>query len=1087
MAKPTQPTDPANQPDYKSLATEERGQIQMLHEWVQLAPLAMALIRYPEGTILATNLLMAELLEWTPELMCGRTTRELGILVNLEQREQIIQSVSAHQEPIAFDTQLSSQSGQLIDVQGWVRYTRLQDQEYLLLSLADKTDIKRTEEELRISQEKFSLAFQMSPDAVVITDRRTGCLIEVNRSFERLFGWKADEAIGRSAFDLGLWANLNDRARLIEGINTNTAFQIEAMAQARDGSLTLTQVYGAEFTLNDAPTLVLTIRDISQQRQQEQVTRDSEERLSMALESAHQGFWDWQIDSGHYYGSARTASLHGLGETPLDDSIDNVFQNMPADTQRTVYRSYKLVLEAPKQPVTFTYKVLLPSGNFRHLEAIAHLYRDAQNQPVRMVGILLDISEKVLHEQQIKASEEKFTALFQASMEPCCVVEKHSGELMDINQSFSETFGWTPQEIIGQPPSTLELWAESEHAREIIRLLREQNLIRNYPIRLRHKQGHILQCLCSMRQLQVGNESVITVSILDITSQLKANEALRSSQDKFAKAFHNSPDAISIVDLESTCYMEINEGFTRVSGYTSGDVVGKSFHDVGIWSTPDQLAKLNEIFVRDGRIRNQEVFGHHKNGASLTLSVSVVPFELNGSTCILTTSRDISDLKSAEARIEHMAYHDPLTNLPNRTLLTDRLNQQIPLLKRHNMRGALLFMDLDHFKTINDSLGHAAGDTVLKRVASRLEKAVRAEDTVARLGGDEFVILLNAIEGNQVKAQQDAMELAETLRVLLAEPMLFDGHQLHISPSIGIALIPDHGDNPVDLLKHADIALYSAKDAGRNTSKIFQSAMLDQVNERLRMETDLRLALERNEFELHYQPQVDARTGRIIGAEALLRWEHPTLGQQFPDQFIHILEESRQIVSVGHWILEEACRVCATLLKKRLVTAEQFSLSVNISAEQFAQPDFTESVFKILEKSRIPARMLKLEITESIVIKDMESTIAKMHLLQQGGVNFAMDDFGTGYSSLTYLKRLPVDVLKIDQSFIHDATHTSSDGDIIRAIIAMAQSLNLSLIAEGVEQQAQLDFLTQAGCHIYQGYLFSKPVAFAEFRQLLQQ
>ena len=1085
-APPKSPTS-ASQSDNPSL-TENRGvHLQMFLEWVQLAPMAMTLIRYPEGTILAANHQIAELLGWTPEQMCGRTTRELGLLVDLQQREQIIQRARAHQEPIAFDLQLSSQSGQLIDVQAWVRYTRQQDQEFLLLSLHDQTDIKRTEEDLRISREKFSLAFRVSPDAVVITDRRSGCLVEVNSSFERLFGWKASEAIGRSAFDLGLWANASDRERLIEGINANSAFQIEAMAQARDGSQTLTEVYGAEFMLNGEPTLLLTVRDISRQRQQEQAIRDSEERLNMALESARQGFWDWQIDSGHYYASARTASLHGLGKEPLNDLIDTVFQSMPLETRRAVHRSYRLVLEATRQPVTFTYQITLPSGATRHLEAIAHLYRDEQNKPTRMVGIVLDISEKVQHEQQIKASEEKFTALFQASMEPCCVVQRDSGKFMEINQSFSETFGWTPEEIIGLPPSALNFWTDPAHVEEISNLLQHQSVIRNYPIRLRHKQGHILQCLCSMRQLQVGIESVVTASILDITAQLKAEAALRTSQDKFSKAFHTSPDAISIVDLNSTLYLEINEGFTRVSGLAANEVVGKSFHDVGIWSTSDQVARLNEIFQRDGRIRNQETFGRHKNGTSLTLSVSVEQFELNGRPCLLTTSRDISELKSAEARIEHMAYHDPLTNLPNRTLLTDRLHQQIPLFKRHNMRGALLFMDLDRFKTINDSLGHAAGDSVLKRVASRLEKAVRAEDTVARLGGDEFVILLSAIEGDLSCAQLDAMALAEKLRALLAEPMLFDGHYLHITPSIGIAIIPDHGEEPVDLLKHADIALYRAKDAGRNAIKIFQPSMLEQANERLRLDTDLRQALESGQFRLHYQPQVDARDGRIIGAEALLRWQHPTLGIQLPNQFIHVLEESGQIVSVGHWVLEQACRVCATLLEDRLASADQFSMAVNISAAQFAQPNFAEGVFNILKQTGVPASMLKLEVTESIVIKDMESTVTRMQLLQQGGVNFAMDDFGTGYSSLTYLKRLPVDVLKIDRSFIHDATRESNDVEIIRAIIAMAQSLKLGIIAEGVEDQQQLDFLTREGCHIYQGYLFSKPVAFAELRQLLQQ
>ena len=1059
-------------------------QLQMLHEWVQLAPVAMALISYPEGLVLAGNMQIAELLDWPQKQMYGRTTRELGLVLDTQQRENIIRRVRGQSEPITVDLQLSSRSGEILDVQIWLRYTRLHEQELLLLSLQDRTEIKRAEEALRSSQEKFSLAFRMSNDAVAITDKR-GRLVEVNSNFERLFGWKASEVVGRSASEFGMWANLQDRERLIQGMTSHATCQIEAMAQSRDGSLHLAKVYGEQFRLNGEPTVLLTIRDISQQRQQELAIRHSEERLSMALESARQGYWDWQIDSGHYYASARTASLHGLGAEPLDDTIDIVFQNMPPETQRTVYRQHKQVLASAKQPVTFTYEIILPSGATRHLEAIAHLYRDEQNLPTRMVGIVLDITEKVLHEQQFKASEEKFTALFQASMGPCCVVQLATGELMEINQSFTDTFGWTPEDIIGLPPAKALIWTEPAQAYDLKKLLQKQEVIRDFPIRLRHKQGQILQCLCSMRQLQVGDETVVTTSIIDITAQLEAEAALRASQNKFSKAFHSSPDAISIIDLESTHYLEINEGFTRLSGLTASEVIGKSFHDIGIWSTTEQTVRTDEIFQRDGRIRNQELIGRHRNGASLILSVSVEPFELNGKQCLLTTSRDISELKSAEARIEHMAYHDPLTNLPNRTLLADRLNQQIPLFKRHNMRGALLFMDIDRFKTINDSLGHAAGDSVLKTIASRLEAAVRTEDTVARLGGDEFVILLSAIEGDLDSAQQDAITLAEKLRELLAKPMLIDGHQLHITPSIGISLIPDHGEDSVDLLKHADIALYRAKDAGRNAIKMFQPAMLEQANERLRLDNDLRQALNNNEFRLHYQPQVDARNGCIIGAEALLRWEHPTLGLQQPTQFIPALEESGQIVSVGHWVLEQACQTCAALLKNQLVSADQFSMAVNISAAQFAQPNFADSVFIILEKTGVPAKMLKLEVTESIVITEMESTITKMQLLQRGGVSFAMDDCGTGYTSLTYRKRLPGDVLKIDRSFINDATHASNDVEIIRAIIAMAQSLKLGIIAEGVENQGQLDFLAGEGCHIYQGYLFSKPVPLDEFSALL--
>ena len=416
----------------------------------------------------------------------------------------------------------------------------------------------------------------------------------------------------------------------------------------------------------------------------------------------------------------------------------------------------------------------------------------------------------------------------------------------------------------------------------------------------------------------------------------------------------------------------------------------------------------------------------------------------------------------------------------------DRLIQQIALLKRHDLHGALLFLDLDHFKHINDSLGHPVGDAVLKMVTARLEASVRQEDTVARLGGDEFVVLISGLEGKRAEITRQVRQVAEKLRSLLAEPMLLDGHRLQVTPSIGIALLPDHGDNPTDLLKRADIALYRAKDSGRNTIQMFRKSMQEAASERLRLENDLHLALARGEFELYFQPQVDARNGSVVGAEALLRWSHPSLGPQSPARFIQVLEESGLILEVGGWVLSEACHVGSRLLRDNLVQRDRFQLCVNISPRQFRQNDFVERVERCLQQNQLPASMLKLEITEGIVIHNLDDTIAKMRRLKKLGLSFAMDDFGTGYSSLTYLKRLPVDVLKIDQSFVRDATSDPNDAEIIRAIVAMARSLNLEVIAEGVEQAEQLEFLLQQGCHHYQGYLFSKPVPLAEFHDLLQ-
>ena len=574
-------------------------------------------------------------------------------------------------------------------------------------------------------------------------------------------------------------------------------------------------------------------------------------------------------------------------------------------------------------------------------------------------------------------------------------------------------------------------------------------------------------------------------TLLDITEQVEREQRLSSSEEKFAKAFHFSPDAITITEVESGRYLEVNEGFCRLSGYCSTEVIGRTVDEVVIWADASQRTQLLNELEEQGRVQHREMLGRNKNGSTFTVDVSVEPITLNDTACLLLTARDISQLKSAQAQIQHLAYHDSLTNLPNRALLMDRLSQQIALLKRHSLRGALLFLDLDHFKHINDSLGHPVGDSVLKIITARLEASVRLEDTVARLGGDEFVVLISGLEGNKTDVTQLIQQQADTLRELLAEPMFLDGQRLQVTPSIGVALIPDHGTTPADLLKRADIALYRAKDSGRNITQLFHSTMQKAASERLRMENDLRQALSRGEFSVHFQPQVDARDNSIIGAEALVRWHHPELGAQSPTEFIKVLEDSGLILEVGTWILDHACEAFGILLGDGLIS-HAFSLCVNISPRQFRQTDFVERVERTLTRYNVPSSMLKLEITEGIVIQNLEDTISKMRRLNKLGVSFAMDDFGTGYSSLTYLKRLPVDALKIDQSFVRDATHDPNDAEIIRAIVAMARSLGLTVIAEGVELPEQLVFLEGLGCHLYQGYLHSRPLPLEEFKKLLK-
>ncbi|MCQ6260126.1 EAL domain-containing protein [Pseudomonas sp. Q11] len=948
------------------------------------------------------------------------------------------------------------------------------------------THQREREQALRSSEKRFATLFHLCPNMVLLTRQEDGLIIEANQYFESLFGWPLHDIIGRTTLELGLWVDPGQRVKLVEAIKAKGEMaSMEVELQASNGQVHSGLLSAQRVELEGQPYLLSTFLDTTERKLAEQALKDSQERLDLALDSAQLGTWDWHIPSGMLYGSARAAQLHGLEPKPFHESFDAFFEGVPDDERNNMRNAYRSLREGPAGNYQLTYRVQMPDGGSRYLESRARLYRNDDGSPLRMAGTLLDITDQVEREQSLAASEEKFATLFQVSPDPICVTHQDTGRFLEINSSFTQTFGWSATDVIGLSADEIGLWdASSSSLQRIERVIRDRSL-NNVAVVVHHKNGQPLTCVISSRQINVGNQPCIVTTLRDITQQQRSEAALKASEEKFAKAFHSSPDAITITEYESGRYLEVNDGFCRLTGYRADEVIGHTVYEVGIWAEEKQrMALLAELELK-GRVHHQEMLGRNKRGEILTVEVSVEPIMLNETACLLLTARDVSLLRNAEAQIRHLAYHDPLTNLPNRALLMDRLSQQIALLKRHNLRGALLFLDLDHFKHINDSLGHPVGDTVLKIITARLEASVRLEDTVARLGGDEFVVLLSGLEGTRSAVSQQVQNLADTLRELLSEPMFLDGQRLQVTPSIGMALIPDHGSTPTDLLKRADIALYRAKDSGRNTSQMFHATMQKAASERLRMETDLRQALARGEFSVHFQPQVDARDNRIIGAETLVRWHHPELGAQSPNEFIKVLEDSGLILEVGTWILDEACNGFKQLIAKGKIDPLQFSLCVNISPRQFRQSDFVERIESCLATYGLPYAMLKLEITEGIVIQNLDDTIAKMRRLKKLGVSFAMDDFGTGYSSLTYLKRLPVDTLKIDQSFVRDATSDPNDTEIIRAIVAMARSLELEVIAEGVETPEQLSFLQGLGCHLYQGYLHSRPLPLEGFERLL--
>lgn len=527
------------------------------------------------------------------------------------------------------------------------------------------------------------------------------------------------------------------------------------------------------------------------------------------------------------------------------------------------------------------------------------------------------------------------------------------------------------------------------------------------------------------------------------------------------------------LDLPGPRIVYVNEGFCRMTGYTVEEVVGKTPRIFqGPRTDRAELDRLRYHLSRGEPFDGGEVINYRKDGSEYVLDWHIVPLrdEAGEITHWMAGQRDVTERKTLEENLRHQALHDPLTDLPNRTLFMDRLEHALSLATRHLRLIAVLFVDLDDFKIVNDSLGHEAGDTLLVAVAKRLRSRLRPEDTVARLGGDEFTIMIE-----NVMVASDATRVAQRIIEGLREPFVIEGRQISISPSIGVIAAASSRDQPKDLLRKADIALHEAKAKGKARYAVFDPTMNARALERLEVENDLRRAIGRGELRVHYQPKVLVSTGEIVGTEALVRWEHPERGLLSPAAFIPIAEETDLIVSIGRWVLAEACR--QTREWQELYPSDPpLVVCVNVSGRQLRHPELVEDVGRALQETGLEPESLALEITEGMLIEDELSILATLRELKRLGVKLILDDFGTGYSSLSYLKRLPADFLKIDRSFVEGLGKDPKDEGIVSAVINLARVLGMEEIAEGVETAEQAAHLRKLGCRFAQGYLFSKPL-----------
>ncbi len=565
---------------------------------------------------------------------------------------------------------------------------------------------------------------------------------------------------------------------------------------------------------------------------------------------------------------------------------------------------------------------------------------------------------------------------------------------------------------------------------------------------------------------------------------------LEQSEEWHRLLVNASPDVIYTLDARGS-FTYLNDSVEHTLGYLPSELIGKDYLYIVPPGEAEQACnRLNEHRTGDRATHNFELRLKRKDDLLTGLSENLVVVELSSmgmfrpvaegkEECVGTYGvvRDISDRKKAEATIAFQAYHDLLTGLPNRALFNDRLGQAIVHAKRYGQIMAVMFMDMDRFKVVNDTLGHMVGDNLLQGVAHRLRGSLREGDTLSRIGGDEFMLLLP-----HIRNRDNAAFIAQKILASLKQPFQIEDHEIFVGMSIGIAVYPDDGETMETLVKHADIAMYHAKDNGRNDFRFFTAELQQSLSGRLTVENDMRRALQKGEFEVYYQPQVDIESQRIRGMEALIRWNHPERGVVLPDEFISIAEECGLISPISDWVLNSVCRQ-ANLWKASEMP--RISLAINLSPRQIEHPNFVERFTRALKANGISGEGIDIEITESTLMRDMDGVVGKLRQLADLGVEISIDDFGTGYSSLAYLKKLPVNTIKIDRSFIHDLSNPDNGTSIVAGITAMAKGLRLNVLAEGVETSAQLDYITALGCDAYQGFLFSRPVPAAKATEFL--
>ncbi len=813
-------------------------------------------------------------------------------------------------------------------------------------------------------------------------------------------------------------------------------------------------------------------RDVTEQRRAERAVFEAKERVEVALDGGNLAEWHFDVERDELYAGDGWVRFLGHGRSPAVGKGAMLYDMMhPEDRSRSrgvMVRALKGEIEE----YIDEFRVPTRAGEWKWLQARGRVVeRDAEGRALRVSGIIADIDSRKRAETALQDAEQRYRSL--VDLAPNGVMVHSGGVIAYVNPAAVRLLkADSPDQLVGRGLEALF------HPDDLPRVRERQRALLTAPGAVGFEERH-LRCLD-------GSEIVVeaaAVSFLerdrlavqavfrDVTEERKARQALAEREQRFRDVVHASGEYVWETDAQWR-YTYLSERVEAVLGYARNDLLGRAPHEfmpLGEAHFPDTQAAFRDVVRRSIT----------KSGGVIWQSVSGVP-RLDAAGALIGyrgTAADVTARKQAEARIEYLATRDALTGLPNRALLTDRAGQAILTAARSRAQLAVLCVDLDRFKLVNDSLGHQAGDALLRAVADRLQNTLGREDTLARLGGDDFVLLWNGL-----KSAEDAAVLAQRILSVLARPFTVEGNALNVGASIGISIYPNDGRDFAELLKNADAALYDAKENGGGTWRLFAPALNARAAERLRMENELRGALARSELVLHWHPVVRGR-GQVVGAEALVRWNHSGRGLLMPEEFVPLAEECGLIRAVGEWTLERALSQAGAWHRKMPGRAW---IAVNVSAPELAQGDaYVGKIEACLRANSLEGSCLELEVTERVLMSSLAENVETLRRIGALGVRFAIDDFGTGYSSLAYLRRLPIHKLKIDRSFLRTIDSHAADEAIVRAIAAMAGTLGIAVAAEGVESEAQLKRLLALGCEEWQGHYFSAPLDAAAFEALL--